>query len=250
MRFAAAEASRDEQSLDKFEVALAELPPRVRVRTVSETVGTGRAKQRVEREEFFWIDSTIRPHIATNLAVGRFWYDRFDHLYRDAATRKRVGYETKGLQVMATNRTLTDEQEAAFIAAMHRAIFMGRGRIYAETMGQDAVRRKEPANSATQKRWEKFMERLRLGLVGAKTANQTQSVVNELLARNGTVKELRNLEAVQLVRRFIFGDDWQRAKNLALFALASYQHPPKVEPIPGDTESDDTQPEPTDTPKE
>jgi CRISPR-associated protein Cas8a1/Csx13 len=139
---------------------------------------------------------------------------------------------------MATHRTLTDDQEAAFIAAMHRAIFMGRGRIYADTMGQEAVRRKEPANSATENRWDKFMERLRLGLVGAKTANQMQSVVNELLARNGTVKELRDLEAVHLVRRFIFGDDWQRVKNLALFALACYQRPPKDEPIPGDPESD------------
>jgi CRISPR-associated protein Cas8a1/Csx13 len=236
--------------LDKFEVALAELPARVRVRTVSQAVGKGRAQKRIEREECFWIDSTIRPHIAANLALGGFWYDRFDHLYADKATRKRLTYETKGLRAMATNRTLTDEQEAAFIAAMHRAIFMGRGRIYAETMGSEATRRKEPANSATEKRWEKFMERLRLGLVGAKTANQMQTVVNELLARNGTVKELRDLEAVQLVRRFIFGDDWQRAKNLALFALASYQRPPKVEAIPGDTE--DTQPESnhTPTPKE
>lgn len=143
---------------------------------------------------------------------------------------------------MATNRTLTDDEEAAFIAAMHRAIFLGRGRIYADTMGQDAAHRRTPANNATKKRWERFMERLRLGLVGAKTAGQVQSVINELLARNGTVKELRDTEAINFVRRILFGSDWLRARNLALFAVASYQRPPKDEPIPGDTEPDDTVP--------
>ncbi len=241
-RVVTAERNSAERSLDQFEAALAELPPRVRLRRVKQTVGTGRAKQRVEREECFWIDSTIRPHIATNLALGGRWYDRFDHLFRAKDTRRRVAYETRGLRAMATNRTLTDDEEAAFIAAMHRAIFLGRGRIYADTMGQDAAHRRTPANNATKKRWERFMERLRLGLVGAKTAGQVQSVINELLARNGTVKELRDTEAINFVRRILFGSDWLRARNLALFAVASYQRPPKDEPIPGDTEPDDTVP--------
>jgi CRISPR-associated protein Cas8a1/Csx13 len=88
------------------------------------------------------------------------------------------------------------------------------------------------------------MERLRLGLVGAKTPSQMQSAVNELLARHGVVRELLDQEAVRHVRQFVFGDDWQRVRNLALFALASYQRPPRVEPIPGDTEGEpETTPE-------
>src|SRR5205085_1861249 len=137
------------------------LPPRVRSRTVQKSAGTCRRNRRVERDEAFWIDSLIRPHIAANLAVGRKWYDRFDRLFSDANTRKKVGYETGGLQAMAMNRTLTDDDEAHFIAAMHRAIFMGRGRIYAETMGEEKAKKKTPANNATKKRWERFMERLR-----------------------------------------------------------------------------------------
>ncbi len=239
-RIASAEATRAERALDQFEAALAELPPRVRARSKKPSANKKRAKRQDEGDTCFWIDSTIRPHIATNLAAGRRWYDRFDRLFRDKTIRKRVAYETRGLQAMATNRTLTDADETAFIAAMHRAIFMGRGRIYAETMGQDAARRGVRANTATEKRWERFMERLRLGLVGSKTAGQVQSVINELLARNGTVKELRDSEALHLVRSIVFGSDWLRARNLALFAVASYQRPPKVEPIPGDTEADDT----------
>ena len=149
---------------------------------------------------------------------------------------------------MGQNRTLTDADEAAFIAAMHRAIYMGRGRIYAETMGQDAARRNVPANPATQKRWEKHMERIRLALVGAKTETQAQSAISEVLARCGVVHELRDVEAVQLIRRILFGQDWQRARNLALFALASYVRPPKTTPLAGDPEDTSERTEPTPTP--
>ncbi len=227
-----------DRMLTRFEVALHELPPRVRVRTVPKAIGSGRNRRRVEQEECWVAESVIRPLIADNLATGRRWYDRFDRLHTDPESRGRVKYETRGLRAMATNRSLTDNDEAAFIAAVHRAVFMARGRIYADTMGAEAARRRVPADAATQKRWERFMERLRLDLVGAKTASQAQEVINKLLARNGTVKELRDREAVQLIRRIVFGEDWHRARNLALFALASYQRPPDTTSIPGDPESE------------
>lgn len=226
-------ATSEWRSLDKFEVALAELPARIRVRATAKPVGPANSRQ---QEEYIWIDSSIRPLIAANLAAGRFWYDQFERLYRDKKTLNRTSYETKGLRAMAMNRTLTDEQEAAFIAAIHRAIFMTRGRIYADTMGRDAAIRRIPADAATLKRWERFMERLRLGLVQAKTASQVQSVINELLARNGTIQELRDTQVLHLVRRMVFNNqDWLRARNLTLFAVASYQRPAGEELIPGET---------------
>ncbi len=227
---------QDVTSLEMFEIALAELPPRVRIKSSTGVVGTGKNKSRITVEDAFWIDSVIRPHFATNLAFGRYWYHGLDLLFRDPKFRKLVQYETKGLQAMATNRRLTDEQEASFIASIHRAVFVARGRIYSDTMGHEAASNGVPANAATMKRWEKYMERLRLGLAGAKTATQMQSVISEALARSGTVKELRDAESLQLVRRFIFGEDWSRVRNLALFAIASYKRPPETKTIPGDTE--------------
>ena len=249
-----------ERSLRRFEVAMAELPSRVRLKEEKPDVG-GRAERATSgtkdksagKKTFksvppakpFWAESVVRPLIADNLATGRRWYDRFDCLVRDRGIRRRMNYETRGLRAMATNSTLTDKDEARYIAAVHRAVFMGRGRIYADTMGADAARRVQ-ANTATKKRWERFMERLRLGLVGSKTASQFQEEINKLLARHGTVKELRDREAVQLIRQIVFGTDWQRARNLALFALASYQRPVDTQAIPGDAESEapaTTQPE-------
>lgn len=221
--------------LDRFERALKWLSPRYVVSKTDEV--KVKRKTKTKKQEPFWSNSIVRPLIAENLASGRFWYDRFLALCLNKGRWLKITqYEKEGLQAMARDPIMTEQDEAAFIMAMHQAIFMGRGRIYAETMGQDAVKRNLPANEATKKRWERFMERLRLGLVGAKTANHVQSVINELLARNGVVKELRDAESVRFVRMIVFGENWQRARNLALFSLASYQRPPKVEPIPGDSE--------------
>jgi len=50
--------------LDRFERALAHLPPRIVVRTVKESTGRGKNKIVVERREAFRADSVIRPLIA------------------------------------------------------------------------------------------------------------------------------------------------------------------------------------------
>jgi CRISPR-associated protein Cas8a1/Csx13 len=187
------------------------------------------------------VDSTVRPLVADNLARGRRWYHDFDRLCRDRGTAGRLGYERKGLQAMAENSVLTDDDEMRFIVALHRAIFMARGKIYADTVGAEAARQKKPATPAVKKRWENFMERLRLDLVGSKTAAQVQGKINELLARAGVVRDLRDEESLRLVKNLLFGCDWQRTRNLALFALASYKRPGNVPPVPGEDE-DVTQP--------
>jgi CRISPR-associated protein Cas8a1/Csx13 len=175
--------------------------------------------------------------VADNLAGGKRWYDGFSRLLADRDARRRViKYEWKGLQAMARENELVDDQEMRFIVAIHQAIYMARGRIYADTMGKEASRHKIPANEATKKRWERLMERLRLDVLGAKTQSRTQAAISELLVRAGTVKELRNQEALRLVKNLTFGEDWQRARNLALFAIASYKRPADAEPVPGDAQ--------------
>ena len=135
---------------------------------------------------------------------------------------------------MADTPVLTDEDENQFIRAIHRAIFVARGKIYADTVGVEAARRRVPATPAVHNRWNRYTERLRLDLIGAKTANQVLARINELLARAATVSELRDDRVMLLVKRLLFGSDWQRVRSLAMFAVASYKRPANVAPLPGD----------------
>jgi CRISPR-associated protein Cas8a1/Csx13 len=206
----------------------------LRRKRVKETHGTGRAKQTVEVERFFWADSVVRPLIADNLARGERWYHDFTSLCRTRETAKKLGYERLELQTMADTPLLTDEDENHFIRAIHRAIFVARGKIYSDTVGVEAARRRVPATDAVHNRWNRYMERLRLDLVGAKTANQVLARINELLVRAATVAELRDDQVMLQVKRLLFGADWQRIRSLAMFAVASYKRPLNVTPLPGD----------------
>ncbi len=235
----------EEKRLRQFELALSYLPRRVSTYELDREHGIGRGKDakgkqktvKVKTKEQTWYQSLVRPVVADNLASGRRWYDGFARLLADRKTRRTVTTnERKGLQAMGDEKELLDEGETKFIYALHRAIYMARGKIFADTMGKDAARRKARANQATRNRWDRLMERLRLDLVGAKTQSQTQAAISETLARTGTVKELRDDEALREVKRMVFSKDWQRARNLALFAVASYKRPPDVEALPGDIE--------------
>jgi CRISPR-associated protein Cas8a1/Csx13 len=218
--------------IDRFEVALLELAPRIRLRSKEEKIGKGKAAKTVTRTESYWIDSSIRPLVAENLAEGKRFYHDFARLMNSSASARKVSFEREGLQHMAEHLRLTDEDERRFIHTVHRAIYMALGKIYHETMGAEAA--KKPANQATKNRWNKLKEQLRLGFIGAKTATQVQSAVSELLARAGRIEDLNDQEAFDMVRRILFGTDWQRTRNLSLFALASYRRPSGAEPIDDD----------------
>jgi CRISPR-associated protein Cas8a1/Csx13 len=230
-----------ERMMKQFEVAWTELPPKVVVRTVRETTGRGRKKRKVERQEAFRVDSTVRPLVADNLARGERWYRDFYRLCRDQGAADKLQYERKGLQAMAENSVLTDDDEMRFITTLHRAIFMARGRIYADAVGAEAAKRRVPATLAIKNQWSRFMERLRLDLAGAKTPAQIQGRINELLAWAGQVRELLDEQSLRLVKNLLFGNDWQRVRNLSLFALASYKRPRHLAPFPGE-EDETTQP--------
>lgn len=232
----------DSRRLEQFEIALAELPSKVHTRMTSSVEGKGKRRQVVSKSESFWVDSAVRPLIADNLARGIRWYDRFYLLLRDKSGANKIVHERKGLQTMAEHPALTEDDEMRFIRTLHRAIYMARGKIYADTLGVAAAREKRPANQAVKNRWNNFMERLRLDLVGSKTATQVQNTVNELLVKAGTNSELLNDETLYLVKNLVFHPDWQRVRNLALFALASYKRPRTLAALPGEEETNSDNP--------
>jgi len=176
----------------------------------------------------------VRPFIADNLALGRDWYYGFVQLVKSAESAKKIGYEQKGLQLVATNTQFTTEQERHFIRTMHRAIARIRGKIYVDTLGPGAAKKGVKPNQAVFNRWNRFAERVRLSLVGAKTANQVQSAISELLSRRGYVQELRDDATFVAVHEFGFHESWEKVRNLALFSLACYKRPVDEEVIEGE----------------
>ena len=141
---------------------------------------------------------------------------------------------------MATNSQFTTDQERRFIRVLHRAIARIRGKIYRDTLGDDAAKRGIKPTQAVFNRWNRLAEQLRLSLVGAKTAHQVQSTINELLSRRGHIKELREDETFATVHEFLFHEQWERVRNLALFALASYKRPADEETIEDEDDNNES----------
>jgi CRISPR-associated protein Cas8a1/Csx13 len=216
-----------EKALRLFEVALASLPPRV-LQPKAEAKGDG-------PRATFWIDSKVRPLIADNLARGESWYRDFASLMRGKAESERLGFEKKGLQDMI--ETMTDDpkftNERTLIEAIHEAIRLKRRRIKQETQGD--VRAK--TTKATSNRQARFMERVRLSLVGAKTAEQCRAaIVKDLLAQVVFNAKLQTGYAYLLPLLHV-PKRWQEARDLALLALASYGTPrPQTTPSDAETE--------------
>jgi CRISPR-associated protein Cas8a1/Csx13 len=211
----------EERRLGEFAVALAELPPRVVTRTVKETEGHGRQKRTVERPESFWVDSVVRPLVADNLALERPWYAGFVRLLTaldpgGQPVRDRLPFERKGLHAMTERIPWEHEGEGVLVRAVHQAIRNSLGRIREET---DGMRAGAPSQ-ATKNRWERFRERLRLSLVGAKTPDQCRAALCTLFGTAGPNTELQR--GWETLLPMLADRRWQQARDLALLALASY----------------------------
>lgn len=194
----------EDARLELFELALTRLSRRLVVREG----GT----------EAYWIESIVRPLVADNLATGRIWYAGFRDLCasRDDSGKsrwKKVCYESEGLNDMANDKTmLSDEGESVLVEAVHQAIRSNLGRIKAETKRN---------NQDPHKRWDRFKERLRLDLVGAKTLEQCRQVLCSLFGKAGWVPVLHEQWAAILP--MLREDRWRAARDLALLGLASYR---------------------------
>lgn len=230
----------DEQ-LSRFDLALRYLPPRIRSREQRTVLGKGKKKTDLIQPEWFWTESIVRPLAADNIASGRRWYDGFADLMinRDGSripNHERISYEREGLFAMVDDNSqgITDADEKALIAAVHRAIYMQRGKIYRDTMGENSS---EKPSNACYNRWERLMERLRLGLINAKTKEQTRQLLyHDIFGRAGVTPELKHDHVRESIRRLNFNDEWQRVRDLTMLAVVSYKAPDDDEARSGESE--------------
>ena len=233
----------DAGRLRTYDVALGCLPPKIVRRVEVQSSGRGKKAVKSESRADYTVDSIVRPLVADNLAAGRYWYHDFVRLVRGQDDNNRpmhenTAYEREGLHRMAFHDETTEADEQAFIAAVHRAIAVRLGRIVVETMGLAAVKAKRQITPAVRNRWGREQERIRLSLLGAKTESQTVQAVTAVFGRAGGYNpELRDHQ--RAVHGVLFGSDWQRVRDLALFAAASYKKPESPEEIADDLPEDD-----------
>jgi CRISPR-associated protein Cas8a1/Csx13 len=211
--------SGDDKILDRFDRALANLPPRIAHRTIRETSGRGRQKTVTERREAFRTDSIVRPLIAENLALGRPWYSGFVRLmtrmnpasgkpYRD-----QLRFEQQGLHAMISDDKMWDTAgEPTVVRAVHEAIRSRYGQIASENKNNRA---------AMQNRFAGEYDRWRLAFAGAKTADQFRKALCDLFSRAGTNAVLQ--QCWQDLLPMLRAERWQHTRDLALLALCSYQ---------------------------
>jgi CRISPR-associated protein Cas8a1/Csx13 len=235
----------DERLARRFDNAMRQLPRRLTLKRglKEHDVMRDGSLVKVTSDEQIWVDSVVRPLIATNLALRRHWCHEFWQLTADLQSSKALEYERKGLHAMAKDLTVAEteqiESERSFIRAIHRAIYMARGKIYRDAMGEGAVAQGINPPESVKKRWKGLATEIRVGLLQAKTRALIQAAITKLLARTGVIQELKDREAADCVHRFVFHGDPDTVRNLALFALASYQKPEGKPALPGESDVDD-----------
>ncbi|MEO8679983.1 MAG: type I-MYXAN CRISPR-associated Cas8a1/Cmx1 [Vicinamibacterales bacterium] len=215
-------SSGDDAVLDRYQLALVHLAPRIVTTTVRESAGRGRQKTTTERQESFRSDSVVRPLIAENLALGIKWYADFVNLMTkknpatDKPYRDHLHFEIKGLHAMITETKMWDQDgEQLVVEAIHQAMRQRMAQIRSETEGDTS----KGLTQATKNRWDRFRERLRLSLCGSKKEDDVRFALMDLFSRAGNIPALRGgwQHVLPVIRR-----DWRLSRDLGLLALASY----------------------------
>jgi CRISPR-associated protein Cas8a1/Csx13 len=175
-----------------------------------------------EKSDPFWDVPQMPDLVARNLTAGRLWYAGFADFVADSECRKHVfKWERKGLSSMIEH--LSNTREEKFVLACHTAWRARMSQLYAR-----AERESSNGNGLINNEFE----RLRVTFLRCKNAATLREAVIGFWARaGGSLPELSGAwrEIIPMFER-----DWRLAKDLALFALASYvprngnEEPPKI----------------------
>lgn len=112
---------------------------------------------------------------------------------------------------MVQSSVWIDETERKFVEAVHQAVRQRYGALAAQASGR---------GEAVSNRFSREYERIRNGLLRAKNQQVLRAELADLFSRAGSNKVLR--EEWQRLLPMLTGSDWQKARDLALFGLASY----------------------------
>jgi len=184
--------------------------------------------------ETFWVKpSTARGIVADNVAAGRPWYSGFADRMALREYRNSLLFEREGLHQMIEEAKFDDEAERLFVQACHEA--------WRRRMGALAERARRE-NIAFGRLVNRERERVRVSFSRCKNAATLRETITDFWARAGSIPELAHnwRDILPLLNK----QNWRKARDLAMLALASYQpaSPEEEEALEGETE-DTTQQE-------
>ena len=169
--------------------------------------------------------SAARGLVADNVASGKPWYSGFADMMSQEQFRNKLFYERRGLHDMVEQSHFDQERERIFVKACHQAWRSRMAQLY---------ERAKKENIASEPLINRERERFRVALTRCKNADTLRETVTDFWARAGTISELGEHwpEMLPLLNE----DNWRKARDLAMLALASY-------PSETETESSNSRPE-------
>ena len=235
-------SSLEDDLCDFYHTVRNYLPPRIRKRQAKNSDSENKTKSEhgkttvtIDKNENQWKDSVIRPFIANNIVLGKYWFTGFTALMNSVdpldriPMRMKIAKEREGLNQMTKDETLDWKLEGArsLVLAVQEALRCCYGKA-----GSDA----SVSETGNQKRLEKEYEKWRFAFSGAKTEEQFRYSLGDMFSRAKNVPELKT--AWKAITKLLLSD-WQSARDLALIGLASYKGKENVD----DTENDPSEDE-------
>ncbi|MGP8051968.1 MAG: type I-MYXAN CRISPR-associated Cas8a1/Cmx1 [Desulfobaccales bacterium] len=153
--------------------------------------------------------SPVRGLLADNIAAGLPWYQGFYQLMISQKSARQISFEREGVHTMVEQAEWPEEADQLLVKAMHQAL---RNRY-----GALAQRAKERGETPA---FDREFERIRTSLMRSKNASTLRAELADIFARGGLNQTLQ--EHWPKLLPLFTGSDWQRARDLALLALASY----------------------------
>lgn len=167
----------------------------------------------VKEDNTSWVATSLsRGLIADNIGAGRPWFSDFWTLMQSQKQADLLKFDRKGLHDMIQQTNWPNETDRLFVEAVHNAI---RNRY-----GAMAERARNLGETIRSDDFHREFERIRTSLMRAKNRETLRAEVADLFARGGINKVLQG--NWDKVLGLFAGDDWQRARDLALLGLASY----------------------------
>jgi CRISPR-associated protein Cas8a1/Csx13 len=153
--------------------------------------------------------SPVRGLLADNIAAGLPWYQGFYQLMISQQSARQISFEREGVHTMVEQAEWSEEADQLLVKAVHQAL---RNRY-----GALAQRAKERGETPA---FDREFERIRTSLMRSKNIQTLRGELADIFARGGLNQTLQ--EHWPALIPLFTGADWQRARDLALLALASY----------------------------
>lgn len=166
---------------------------------------------RIGKDGSFVASSFARELIANNLAKNKPWYAGISDKVNNNQLFEKLTYERGGLYQM-TKKAKYDERDKLFVEVCHEAIKFTYGKISKNTKSGEDINSK----------LDRATIRMRTGLSRCKSADSFREFITDFWSRAGRLPILQK-HWIEMMEFITNQQQWKKARDLALLALASYK---------------------------